>query len=355
MVDLTICSNILPYDSIGKHGIGVLSCVHKDLDTNFMKIGSPNYRDVPAELMMSLAKPFTGFGKVSLWTYILGLNEQMMGVHKKVRAGSPKTIALSMFESDKIPGFWAQIINDYYDQVIVPDSWLIDVFQNSGVKKPITVIPLGCCLEPFLNAPPHQPSGPFTFGLSAGAWQRKNMVKLIQAFSGLYRNNPAFQLKLHVRFGPHTDKIQEAVVTAKTNNISIKFGPMSDKEYLEFMKTLDCVVIPSQGEGYGIPAREAIALGIPAIVSNNTAHKTICDSGLVVPLKADIKMPAIYEVFGNKQIGNYFDCIVQDLQDRMDYVVENYSSLLEKSITNREYARQFLWSSLRDKYLEALK
>lgn len=355
MVDLTVWSNILPYDSIGRHGIGIISAVQNDRDVNLSLIGTANYRDIPARVMKDLVKPFTAYGKVGIWTYILGLNEGMIPTHQKVRKAHEKTIALSMFESDDIPKFWVNILNEYYDEVIVPDAWLVPVYQKAGVTKPIHVIPLGCFLEPFLTSPAKKEANSvFTFGLSAGAWQRKNMIKLIEAFALRFKNVPRIQLKLHSRFGPYFEQIQKAVTQSKADNISLSYSPMSDKDYLGFMRSLDCVVIPSQGEGYGIPAREAIALGTPAIVSNNTAHKTICDTGLVTSLKSNNQVPAIYEVFQNQQIGNYFDCTVSDLADAMTDVYENYQPLLDKAQSNREFSKQFLWSSLKDQYLKIL-
>ena len=59
-------------------------------------------------------------------------------------------------------------------------------------------------------------------------------------------------------------------------------------KYIEFISTFDCYVNLSKGEGFSIPPRESLALGIPCIISDNTAHKTICDSGLVLPVTSKI-------------------------------------------------------------------
>src|SRR5690606_16017389 len=39
---------------------------------------------------------------------------------------------------------------------------------------------------------------------------------------------------------------------------------------IDLFSQADCLVFPSKGEGWGLPPREAVALGIPAIVPRHT-------------------------------------------------------------------------------------
>ena len=121
------------------------------------------------------------------------------------------------------------------------------------------------------------------------------------------------------------------------------------------MKSLDCYVFPSQGEGFSVTPREAIALGLPCILSNNTVHKTICDSGFVLPVKADQKSPAIYEVFNNSQLGYFYDCSLEDLCQAMLEVYNNYDQYIKNSLKGREWVKQYLWDSLKPTYLNLFR
>jgi hypothetical protein len=98
-----------------------------------------------------------------------------------------------------------------------------------------------------------------------------------------------------------------------------------------------------------------MALGIPCLLAHNSAQMTITNSGLVQQLRASRKKPAKYEVFGNQVIGSYYDCQVDDLADQLVFMVDNYDTLLRQAPACREWAQQYLWSSLKPLYLNLLR
>lgn len=339
-------------DGIGRQGVGMISCLYDSVNLNAKIIGTPNYKDIPKECLAILAKPFTKYNTFSFYTYILGLNEEFAKFHSTI--DSKIKIAYSMFESDRIPSLWVDVLNKYYDMVIVPDQWLVDVYKTSGVNKPIFVIPLGIYIEEFLKEPFNTKTNDmFTFGLSAGFWERKNHIQLAKVFNKEFKNNS--KLKLHGRFGSFKSQVENEISRLNNPNIELHTNAMSQKEYLEFMKSVDCYVFPSGGEGFSITPRETIALGIPCILSNNSAHKTIVNSGFVIPVKAEKQVPAKYEVFKNKQIGNFYNCDSNDLGKAMLDVKANYNKHLDKARKGREWVSQYLWSSLKPIYLNLFK
>lgn len=361
MHDLTIISNLNIADGIGKQGVGLLSCLKNDLDINTLLIQPANYKDIPKELMPIVAKPFDNkFGKVSFWTYILGINENLVPLHQSLK--SQIKIAYSMFESDNIPDFWSKILNEYYDMVVVPDEWLVDVYQKSGVKIPIFVLPLGIWLEDFLAQPiKEKRNDVFTFGMTGSLIGRKNHLKLLKAFVDVYPNHiKNVKLKIHGRFGPLQQEYEKEVEkflysNSAELNVEYSFKPFSQKEYLEWFKSLDCYVFPSMGEGFSITPREALALGIPTIATNNTAQQTICKTGYIYSIPSTYQKPAKYEYFGNKIIGNAYDCDIDDIKKALQFIPKNYDEYLQKAKNGREWVKQYLWSELKQKYLSLIK
>lgn len=352
--DLTVATNILMADGIGRQGIGLINLLHKDIKINVLQFPPCKYSEVPKEILPLLSQKFESFGKVLFWTYILGINDSIMQYHKL--ADSKIKIAYSMFESSLIPPMWVKILNDYYDMVVVPDEWLVSVYKNSGVKKPIFVLPLGIIIEHFLEQPVKQKANDvFSFGMTGGFYRRKNHIKVLKAFKKNFANDPKYQLRVHGRFGPQADEIKKAFSDENVNNAVLYTGSFNQDTYLSFMNDLDCYVFVSQGEGFSITPRESLSLEIPTILSNNTVHKTICNSGFTFNVKADIKQQAKYEVFQNKTIGNYFDCDVNDLANEMLKVASNYEEALQKTRGAREWVKQYTWPSLKHKYLSLFK
>lgn len=353
--DLTVATNVLLSDGIGRQGIGLIQTLYDDLTINSLKFEPSLFNGITdAKLLTILSKPLTRFGKVTFWTYILGLNNNIIPTHESI--DSDIKIAYSMFESDAVPKLWVQILNKYYDMLIVPDKWLVNVYKSSGVNIPIFVLPLGIILKHEWFHQQHQKNEIFTFGMTGGFWERKNHIKTMQAFLEAFGSSQKVKLKIHGRFGPFKDAVLRAYQKlGAPPNIEIISQMLDTNAYAKFMESIDCYVFISKGEGYSITPREALALGKPCILSKNTAHRTLCESGLVVPVEATLKVPAYYEVFG-QQIGHFFDCHTTEVVKAMLEVYHNYDRYQEKvKLSGPEWSRQWLWSSLKAKYLSVIR
>lgn len=355
--DLTVATNVLLSDGIGRQGIGLIQALYNDLSINTLKFEPSSYKGITdSKTLAVLIKPLNNFGKVTFWTYILGLNRNIIPTHQKIT--SDIKIAYSMFESDAIPKLWTEIINKYYDILIVPDKWLVQVYKSSGVTVPIFVLPLGIMLKDEWLSKTHvmNKDNVFTFGMTGGFWERKNHIKTMQAFVGAFGNDTKVKLKIHGRFGPYKDQVIQAYKNLESPaNIEIISHVLDNSDYTSFMESIDCYVFISKGEGFSITPREAIAMGKPCILSNNTAHRTICESGFVIPIQSNTKVPAYYEVFG-QQIGNYFDCKTTDVSESMIEVFNNYEKYQDKVMNGgREWVKQYLWNNLKKKYINIIK
>ena len=353
--DLTVATNVLLSDGIGRQGIGLIQTLYDDLSINTLKFEPSLFNGITdSKTLAILNKPLVTFGKVTFWTYILGLNDNIVPLNEKI--DSEIKIAYSMFESDAIPKLWVKILNKYYDILIVPDKWLVNVYKSSGVNIPIFVLPLGIMIKNDWLQNKHVRNEVFTFGMTGGFWERKNHIKTMQAFLDAFGDSKQVKLKIHGRFGPYKNNVLQAYQNlGSPSNIEIVSQPLSTDDYSTLMESIDCYVFISKGEGFSITPREALALGKPCILSKNTAHRTICESGLVIPVEANVRVPAYYEVFG-QQIGNFFDCHTADVTKAMLEVHSNYDKYQAKVTTaGPDWARQYLWSELKKRYLSIIR
>jgi len=212
---------------------------------------------------------------------------------------SPIKIVLSMLEASKMIPQCVQILNTTFDAVIVPDDYWIKIYKDSGVTIPIFVLPCGLDLDGLLSKQlPSKPHTTFTFGFSGAFWERKNHVKVLEAFAQEFGNDPHVRLKLHGRGGYQSilNELGNIIQKYRLDNVAIFTDQFTQQQFEDFMTSLDVYVLVSTAEGYSISPREAMALGIPCIVSNNTAHITLCNSGFVRAVKAEIpRDPDQYE------------------------------------------------------------
>jgi glycosyltransferase involved in cell wall biosynthesis len=75
------------------------------------------------------------------------------------------------------------------------------------------------------------------------------------------------------------------------------------QEYLvDVYNAADVFLQSSQGEGFGIPIVEAQASGCPVIVTNFSAMKELCFSGVMVPGTKWMHTPGAYQMIPN--VGN---------------------------------------------------
>ncbi len=264
-------------------------------------------------------------------------------------------LAVSMCESTRIPGPWVGILNKHFDAVLVPDDFFIEVYKASGVRIPIFVLPLAVYLDDFLKAPlKTEPGTPFTFGVSAALSRNKNVGMLIDAFAAEYGNNPRYVLKIHSMWQGTSNELRKKIEKLKLNNVQLLIGELPWEKYVRFMRNIDCYVLLSKGEGFSITPREALALGLPCILSDNTAHKTICKTGLVYAVPCPLVQPSEKE-FYRVDVGNNFNCLIKDVRKALRTVAENYSHYLEKAGERRKWATHYTFDALRERYHTLLR
>ena len=122
---------------------------------------------------------------------------------------------------------------------------------------------------------------------------KKNTIRLIQAFRSLKeRFHSPHKLVLAGKPGQHgyaaIQTALEQLPPAIRQDVILP-GYVSDHDHGIWLRFAEALVFPSGFEGFGLPALEAMASGVPAIVSNNSSLPEIVgDAGLLVnETKAD--------------------------------------------------------------------
>jgi glycosyltransferase involved in cell wall biosynthesis len=341
-------------DGLGRLPIALIDAISDDVEINFIKSydGKINTDEISEKVLEVILKKNNIVHDVS----ILFSAPSHIGAEpfKKVPESKIK-LAYSMLEATQIPKKWVDIFNKNFDAVIVPDNFLVDVYENSGVKKPIFVVPCILYLEDFLKQPLKKKKNKvFRFGISAAFGVEKNHMIVLEAFAQEFGNNPKLSLHIHGRWGYYFDNLKQKIDSLGLKNVELINKNFSHQEYLEFFKNLDCFVLLSRGEGFSITPRESLALGIPCILSYHTAHKTICDANMALPVNSDIKCPIYYNIF-EADCGYQLTCTVKDAQAAMKKMYLNYENFINNNDRYRKWAEQYLATNIKQKYLNLIK
>ena len=354
---LTVMGYVRMADGLGRQTAELIAAFKEEMSIGFVPTHRTRKEDVPEGIWRILKNRKRPLGKVILFEDCLFFPGHLPYQKFKTPAASDQIrIAYSMFESTEIPPEWTLILNTYFDAVVVPDPFLIPVYKKCGVQIPIFMIPLALDLSGFLNRPlKERPNTPFTFANLSSCVDRKNQLTLLKAFARAFGNSEKVRLIIQARstFNKLERKIAQEIEALGLTNVRFAVNPLTKEEYGKLFESIDCYVNLSKGEGFSIQPREAMALGIPAIVTDNTAQTTLCKSGLVTAVPSPYPESAFYD--WGRTYGFSFGCSVDEAADALKKVYDNYSAYLQQGKAARQWVRQYEYSALKPLYLSLIK
>ncbi|MES2345818.1 MAG: glycosyltransferase [Chlamydiota bacterium] len=356
-VHLKVFGVTIMADGIGRQSVELIKALKDEMSVAYFPVRETNPKDVPEDILAILNGGKKNKSKVAILEDVF----QQPGDrawYKMVKRTSHEQIriAYSLVESTKIPPEWVSGMNCYFDAIVVPDRFLVDVYKNSGVEIPIFELPLGLYLDRFFEEPLRSSSKkPMVFGYLGSCIGRKNHLRIIQGFAKAFGNRDDVILRMNYRYGQEDviQKIREEIDALGLENIQFTNIPLDSVAYLNYFKTLDCYVSASKGEGFSIQPREAMALGIPVIATNNTAQETICNSGYVRSIPSKIEEPALY--WWGKVYGKQFDCEINDIAKAFLDMFENYDYYLKQTADAREWVHSYEFKNLKNRYINLVK
>ncbi|MDP1832049.1 MAG: glycosyltransferase [Geothrix sp.] len=190
-------------------------------------------------------------------------------------------VMIQPWEYGGIPQDWVGPMSQQVDEIWAYTTWVRDRYIESGVPEDrIQVIPLGVDTEIF------RPDGPtyplrtpktFKFLFLGGTIYRKGMDLLLAAYrtaftaaddvclvikgqgGGVYRGSDLDQAIRRLQSDPEAPAIEFMV------------EDLAEPDIASLYRACDAFVMPYRGEGFGLPMAEAMASGLPLIVTGRGA------------------------------------------------------------------------------------
>lgn len=186
-----------------------------------------------------------------------------------------RTILFTMWESSRLDALAVANCNQAA-AVIVPCRYNLEGFRASGVTVPMYVVPLGVAAEEGFTLKPYDDDRPYTFGMAARMQHggvRKGLNEGMTAFVKAFDQGEDVRLELKV----YPDCLPYLKVP-KDRRVKVVTTPMRPQEMAEWYGSVDCLFVPSKGEGWGLHTLQAMACGRPVIAAPHSGTVEFWDS-----------------------------------------------------------------------------
>lgn len=172
------------------------------------------------------------------------------------------------------------------DHVLAPSRFVEESFLKYGfAKNQIARIPYATDLTIFKPAERRPAERPFTVINTGGLSLRKGTPFLLEALRILKKQVPELRILL-------TQHISDSIkpILARYSDLPIEWSKTLPPNLLaERLRSADLFILPSLEEGMARTALEAMASGLPVILTQNTGSSDIVDEGIngsIVPIRS---------------------------------------------------------------------
>lgn len=288
------------------------------------------------------------------------------GITPEEKSRFKKVLSCVMWETSKLPQSMVIGCNQY-DGVIVPNEFNRQAFLSAGVTTPMYIAPYGVDLEQYSMNGPSDRFGEledqFLF-LSVFGWSlRKGPDVLIRAYvEEFHEHEPVVLIiKTHgMKINEFNNSWYEDIMNAvgKTSDrprIRVVTKAMTLQQTAAVYRGADCFVLPTRGEGVGLPILESMASGTPVIATGWGGHTDFLGprTGYLIPYKLVPASPLHFtDLYNKDQL--WADADIGSLRVLMRKLYNKRRESNPKVSEAYEEAKKWNWENTATAFLQAV-
>lgn len=249
----------------------------------------------------------------------------------------------SMWEATRLPESFREGMHNF-ERIIVPSEQNVELF--SRYHPHVEYVPLGIDPDTWFFKPRRPVENEFRF-LIGGSGKRKGTDLARKAYRRAFPSANDW-----TGDGPAPVLVMKSPrgVENYGPGIRVVSGKISAQAEVDLYADAHCYLQPSRGEGFGLQPLQAIAQGLPTILTNAHGHASFAHLGF--PVGATMA-PSDYFIYGDA--GEWWEPNLDELVDQMRWVYDNYSAACEFAARSaRTVAEEWTWRHTAEKFLDAL-
>lgn len=287
-------------------------------------------RDSAKERWLAAKKPSARVDRASNSTVLVHISHKDPGSFPRFSPSQRPDVVVgrAMYEFTKVPSPWLQHKDDV-DEIWVPCRFVYWVFEHAGfpseklqiIPEPIDVFQYDPAVVSPIVLPRDlskdwnqasnyalEPSTAMHFNFfSVFKWEdRKGWDILLRAYCGAFSrsSNVSLYLSTYI-YGAARDAslVLEKIRTYVENDINISWDvvphihviseQLTEADMVQMYASVDAFVMPTKGEGWGLPAVQAMSMALPTIVTNWSGIVDFAsgDNSFLIPLSDVEELP----------------------------------------------------------------
>lgn len=261
-------------------------------------------------------------------------------------------VGYTPWESTKIPSGWLYNMN-VCNEIWTTSNFVKDVYIQNGIKNNIYVIPHGISED--FSIVERELVNKFNFLHVGGDSKRKNAQLVVDAFLELFDGDDNYQLILKYNDFCYAEIYLNGRLVQATEHPQIIGIPeiFSNEDMVKLYQKCHCMVYPTSGEGFGMIPFEAMATGMPTIVTNLTGCADFAHLG--IPLDAEYGEATFNNHQYSTDTGLWAMPDFEELINHMQNVTSEYDLFKKHAVQSARIIHQdHSWSATADRILSRL-